>query len=448
MKIFALLVGCFVLSLNVLGQVRVAPLDIVERTLDNGMKIVSVRDTTNPSVSVRVWYRVGGKDDPPGRSGFAHMFEHMMFKATKNMPDETFDRLTEDVGGYNNASTWPDYTNYFQVVPSNHLERILWAESDRMVNLNVTEKSFVSERDVVKEEFRQGVLAPPYGRFYWLMDERSFLKHPYRRGVIGNLEELSSATREDAEKFYRTYYRPDNAVLIVVGDFDQKQLDAWVDKYFGPVAKPSEDIPRVSVDEPEWTKERRYNETGPRVPFPAIAIIYRAPKTTSEDVAALRLAGSILSGGASSRLNQIIVREQQIAQQAWFDMTLNADGGRMGFVAIASEKGSPESLESAWLSILTKIQTEGVTFRELEKAKIGYLAGAIQMRETNDGKASLIERAITYRGDAGAVNRELDEIQAVTVDDIKRVMNRYFTPKNRVVLVYSQETKSIEGAEK
>src|SRR5688500_3954023 len=231
----------FVISLfvaaSVAAQVKVAPLDLKERTLANGMRVVTLQDNSNPTVSIHVWYDVGGKNDPPGRSGFAHMFQQMMFKATKNMPNEKMDRLTEDVGGFNNASTWPDYTNYYEVVPSNHLEPLLWAESDRMINLNVDEANFASEREVVKEEYRQSVLSPPYGKLFWLLDDVTFQKHPYRRGVIGNLEELSAATPEDAEKFYKTFYRPDNAVLIVVGDFQQKQLDGWVDKHFGRIPK-------------------------------------------------------------------------------------------------------------------------------------------------------------------------------------------------------------------
>jgi zinc protease len=275
------------------------------------------------------------------------------------------------------------------------------------------------------------------------MDDKTFQKHPYRRGVIGNLDELSAATRADAEAFYKAFYRPDNAVLIVVGDFDQKPLDGWIDKYFGAIAKPSGSIPRVTEVEPQWSAERRFNEFGPRVPFPAVAVVYQAPKTTSSDVPALRLASSILSGGASSRLYQSLVREQQIAQQASLDTTLNAEGGRMGFVGIGSEKGTSESLEKAWYVELAKIQKDGVTEKELQKVKIAYLANAIAFRETNDGKAILIERAITYNGDAKAVNREIDGIQAVTIADIKRVMNQYFKPNNRVVISYSQKAEEV-----
>jgi zinc protease len=323
-------------------------------------------------------------------------------------------------------------------VPSNHLERLLWAESDRMVNLNVDDKNFASEREVVKEEYRQGVLAPPYGKLYWLLDDITFQKHPYRRGVIGDLDQLSAATRADAEAFYKTYYRPDNAWLIVVGDFDQKQLDGWIDKYFGRIAKPTGSIPRVTETEPEWTAERRFNESGPRVPFPATAVVYRAPKTTSADLPALRLAASIMAGGESSRMYQALVREQQIAQQADLDMELNAEGGRMSFVGIAAEKGTSDSLEKAWYAELKKIQDTGVTAKELEKAKNRLIAGAIRARETNDGKAVAIERSVAYQGTPLAVNEEVARLQAVTSADIQRVMKQYFKDNNRVVIYYNQ----------
>ena len=431
-------------AMAAVAQVKVAPLPLKQRTLANGLRVVTLQDNSSPTVSIHVWYDVGGKNDPPGRSGFAHMFEHMMFKATKHMPNEKMDRLTEDVGGFNNASTWPDYTNYYEVVPSNHLEPLLWAESDRMINLNVDETNFASERDVVKEEYRQGVLAPPYGKLFWLLDDVTFQKHPYRRGVIGNLEELSAATRADAEAFYKTYYRPDNAVLIVVGDFDQKQLDSYIDKYFGRIAKPSRSIPRVTEVEPEWTTERRLNEFGPRVPFPATAIVYRAPKTTSPDIPALRIASAILSGGESSRMYTSLVRNQQIAQQADLDLELNTEGGRMTLLAIGAEKGTSQNLEAALLAELKKIQDSGVTAQELEKAKNQLVARAIRARETNDGKAIAIERAVAYQGDASAVNREVSDIQAVTAADVQRVMKQYFKDNNRVVIYYNQ-AKAAEG---
>lgn len=431
------------LSITVSAQIKVAPLNIKERTLPNGLKVVSLQDNSSPTVAIHVWYNVGSKDDPQGRSGFAHMFEHMMFKSTKNMPNEKMDRLTEDVGGFNNASTWDDFTNYFEVVPSNYLETLLWAESDRMVNLNVDDANFNSERDVVKEEFRQRILANPYGMLFGQYIEKlSFTTHPYKRPGIGNLDELSAATPKDAEGFYKLFYRPDNAVLIVTGDFDQKQLDAWTDKYFGRIAKPTGSVPRVTAVEPARTKEIRHMTHGANVPFPAVAITYLGPKSVDTDVPALRIAEKILSGGESSRLYQSLVYKQQIAQEASFSVDNRVDGGLLYFVAIASQGKTAEELEKSLLAELKLIQDSGVAATELEKAKNQLVTETVQSRQDNDGKASAIERAVTYQGDPKAVNFDLQKLQAVTAADVQRVMKKYFTDTNRVVIYYTQGEES------
>ncbi len=420
------------------AQVKVSPLNIRERILPNGLHVVSLRDNSSPTVAIHVWYSVGGKNDPEGRSGFAHMFEHMMFKSTTNMPNEKMDRLTEDVGGFNNASTWDDFTNFYEVVPSNYLETLLWAESDRMVNLNVDDVNFKSERDVVKEEFRQSVLAQPYGRFNEYISSLSYSKHPYKRGVIGNLEQLDAATPADAKAFYKTFYRPDNAYLIVVGDFDQKQFDAWTNKYFGRVKRPSGAIPRVTIKEPARTQEARHLTTAPNVPFPAVAITYLGPPSKDPDVPALRIAEKILSGGESSRLYQGLVYKQQIAQEASFSYDTRVDRGLLYFMAIASEGNKPEALEKSLLTELQTIQDAPVSADELAKAKNQLVTEAIRRRENNDGKAIAIERAIAYMGDPKAVNSEVASLQAVTASDVQRVMRKYFSDANRVVIYYSQ----------
>lgn len=441
-KLIAILIVAVCTSVAAVAQISVAPMAVKERTLANGLRVVSLQENASPTVAIHVWYNVGSKDDPQGRSGFAHMFEHMMFKSTKNMPNEKMDRITEDVGGFNNASTWDDFTNYYEVVPSNYLETLLWAESDRMVNLNVDETNFSSERDVVKEEFRQRILANPYGMLFGqYIDKLSFTAHPYKRPGIGNLDELNAATPKDAAEFYKTFYRPDNAVLIVVGDFDQKQLDAWTDKYFSRIAKPAGAIPRVTVTEPERTKEQRHLTTAPNVPFPAVAITYLAPTSKSPDIPALRVAETILSGGESSRLYQSLVYRQQISQQAQFSADIRADRGLLTFVAIASEGKTPEVLEKALLAELKLIQDQPVTAKELEKAKNQLITQAIQAREDNDGKAIAIEFAIAYQGDPKAVNSDIKKLQAVTAADVQRVMKKYFSDSNRVVIYYSQEAE-------
>ncbi|CAN5532074.1 hypothetical protein BH10ACI3_BH10ACI3_28270 [soil metagenome] len=435
---FVILVWLF-LAAAVYGQVKVARLDIKERTLANGLHVVSLRDNTSPTVAIHVWYNVGGKNDPVGKSGFAHMFEHMMFKSTKNMPNEKMDRLTEDVGGFNNASTWDDFTNYYEVVPSNYLETLLWAEAERMANLNVDDTNFASERDVVKEEYRQSVLAQPYGRFNEYIGSLSYAVHPYKRGVIGDLAQLDAATSADARAFHELYYRPDNAYLIVVGDFDETQFNGWTDKYFGKLTKPTSTIPRVTDVEPDRTKETRYAKTAPNVPFPAVAITYLGPKTDDADIPALNVAEKILSEGESSRLYQSLVYKQQIAQDASFTVDLKVDRCLLYFSATASEGHTAEEQEKALLAQLKLIQTTGVTPNELTKAKNQLIAEAVRSREDNDGKAGEIERAIAYQHDPKSVNNDIQRLQAVTAAAVLRVMKKYFRDNNRVVIYYSND---------
>ena len=439
MRNIALFFLIAVVATTAAAQVKVAPLDIKQRTLPNGLKIVSLRDNSSPTVAIHVWYDVGAKNDPPHRNGFAHLFEHLVFKSTKNMKSEMMDRLTEDVGGYNNASTWDDFTNYFEVVPSNYLETLLWAEAERMSNLTVDEANFQSERAVVEEEFRQSYLSQPYGMFGYYIQTLSYREHPYKRTAIGTLEDLDAATVKDVQEFHKTFYRPDNAHLIVVGDFDQSQFDAWTDKYFAEVSNPSTPIPRVTEVEPARTKEERYEKTAPNVPFPAVAITYLGPKSSDPDIPALRVAEKILSGGESSRLYQELVYKQQIAQEASFSLNNRADGGLLYFSAVASQGKTADVLEKSLLAELKKIQLSVVAPTELAKAKNQLVADAVSGRETNDGRASAIESAIAYQHDPLAVNNDIQRLQAVTAADVKRVMNKYFKENNRVVIWYSNE---------
>ncbi|MGE0046103.1 MAG: insulinase family protein, partial [Hyphomonadaceae bacterium] len=280
------------------GALQIAPLQFSERTLPNGLRVFAMPDANTANVSVQVWYDVGSRDDPAGRSGFAHLFEHIMFKATRNMPPETFDRLTEDVGGFNNASTYDDFTNYYEVVPAHHLERVLWAEAERMGSLVVDEATFNAERDVVKEELRQRILAAPYGRLFGLYAaQANFTVHPYGRPGIGSIEDLDAATLADVRAFHAAYYRPDNAVLVVAGNFKDKDLDRWVDKYFGPLATPARPIPRVEAVEPARTAPLDFTTYAPNAPLPALLVSYPQFAARHPDLAALRVLDAILARG-------------------------------------------------------------------------------------------------------------------------------------------------------
>jgi len=422
------------------AQTRLPRLNYQARTLTNGLKVYSVVDHTSPTVAIQVWYHVGSKDDPEGRSGFAHLFEHMMFKSTKNMKSEMMDRLTEDVGGFNNAYTADDVTVYHEVVPSNYLETLLWAEADRLASLNVDEENFKSERDVVKEEFRQRILAPPYGRLGYLVEQKSFVKHPYRRPGIGSIEELDAASLADVRAFHTTFYRPDNAMLIVVGDFDQQQLDGWVDKYLGRIPKPNLPLPRVTAKEPERSAERRFVEHGQNVPLPAVALSYLIPPKVSPDSDALRVAEAILSAGDSSRLYHSLVYEQQAAQSAEASIDLREDAGLFIFQVILASGKKPDEGERALLAEIKKIREKPVSAAELEKAKNQLVTNQLHERETNQGKASALGDAAVLLGDPNRVNTDIERLQAVTAADVQRVMKKYFSDSNRVVIDYLSES--------
>ena len=439
LTIFALLI-----SQTAFAQLKFKPLDIKQRTLKNGLSVVSVEDNSSPNVTVMVTYDVGSKNDPDKRNGFAHLFEHLMFKSTKSLKSEQFDRLTEDVGGNNNANTSDDVTNYFENVPSNYLETLLWAEAERMQNLNVDEPNFKSERAVVQEEFRQSVLAQPYGQFYEAIQKLSFDKSPYKRTTIGTIEDLDSASLDDVKKFYKDYYRPDNATLIVAGDFDKEQLDKWVDKYFGSIEKPADRITRVTEFEPERTTAKREVVKYPNVPLPAVAITYLAPAAKDKDTPALKIAEAILSGGESSRLYQELVYKQQIAQEANFSVDSHADKFLMYFTAVMASGKTLETGEKSLLAELQKIQNAPVSAMELEKAKNTIIADKIRRLETNLGKASAIASAVILYDSPNAVNDEVGEIQNVTAADVQRVMKKYFNDNNRVVVYYENDDKKGE----
>jgi zinc protease len=424
---------------------RIAPLKYRQRILANGLTVLSIENHQSPTVAIQVWYRVGGKDDPAGRSGFAHLFEHMMFKATKNQKNENFDRLTEDVGGANNAFTREDATVYHETVPSNYLEPLLWAEADRMANLSVNDANFVSERAVVEEEYRQSVLSRPYGRLEIYVEQNSFAAHPYKRGVIGSIANLDSATIEDVRKFHDTYYRPDNATLIVSGDFDPGQLDGWVDKYFGRIARSATEIPRVTVTEPARTKEARFDTTGPNVPLPATAITYLLPPRKNDDSDALRVAEVILGRGESSRMNQSLVYRQQIAASASANADLRDDAGLFGLTIITAGGKSAADAEKAALVELDKLITEPITAAELDKARNILLSDVLRARETAAGQAFALGEAAVSFGDAERVNTDIARLQAVSAADIQRVARKYFTSENRVVIRYENGKEEQGG---
>ncbi len=426
---------------------RIPPIVYRERKLANGLTVLSVPQHTSPTVSVQVWYRVGSKDDPAGRSGFAHLFEHMMFKGTKYMKNEQLDRMTEDVGGSNNAFTGDDMTAYHEVVPSNHLERLLWAEAERMAHLNVDEGNFKSERAVVQEELRQRVLAQPYGRFFNAIPQASYAVHPYQRPGIGSIEELDAASLDDVRAFHATYYRPDNAVLIVAGDFEPAQLDAWVDRYFNPIAAPASAIPRVTAVEPPRSADKRVDITAPSVPLPAVAITWLAPPAGDADIPALKIAAALLGSGESSRLHQALVYRQQLASSVGFEADVRVDTGLLTAYAVATDGRSIAQVTRALETEIARLADQPASAAEIDKIRTQLVTGALIERQTPEGLAMALGQAAIVDGDAARANTELDALQAVTAADVQRVTRRYITGAHKVVIEYRAQPTPAQPAQ-
>jgi zinc protease len=437
-----LLVGCLLGASAMLtaaaaaDTLRIPPLDYRERTLSNGLRVLSIEDHSSPTVTVQMWYAVGSKDDPQGRSGFAHLFEHLMFKGTEHMHAEQIDRLTEDVGGSNNASTDGDITRYYEVVPSNYLETLLWAEAERLSSLKVDEPNFESERAVVEEEYRQSVLAQPYGLLYNAIDVHSYTEHPYRRPTIGSIEDLEAATLRDVIAFHETFYRPDNATLIVAGDFDPEQLDAWVDRYFGWIPRPSTPIPEVAAKEPARTADRRYRETSANAPLPAVAITWLIPPASSDDSVALEAAAGLLAAGDSSRLHEALVYREQIAQEVEAYADLRVDTGLFIALAVLSSGGTPDEAEKEIRAGIARLATQPIDAAELDKVKLLLLTDALQDRQTARGMAFALGQAALVAGDPARVNTDLDALQAVTAEDVQRVLRKYVLDAHSVTIDY------------
>jgi zinc protease len=418
------------------SAIHVAPIRFVDRTLANGLRAILVPDGRVPSVAINVAYRVGGKDDPPGRSGFAHLFEHLMFKGTSRTAPETIDRLTEDVGGFNNAFTSEDITNYYEVVPSNHLERLLWAEADRLASLTVNEANFATERDVVIGEYDQRILAEPYGMLDELVNREAFTVHPYRRGVIGSPAELNAAALEDVVAFHATYYRPDNAVLVVAGDLDVDETWRWIDRYFGSTATPPTPIPRVLAVEPVQTAERTYTHRAANVPLAAAEEAYHIPAASHPDAAALDVLEALLGAGRSSRLYTSLIYDKQLATSAWASADLREQPGLFGARVTCARGVALADARAALAMELERVRTEPPSPAELARVQTQIASALVRSRQTASGIALALVHATTERGDPGVVNADLDRYLAVTAADVMRVAQTYLRAENRTVIEY------------
>lgn len=427
--------------------ISVPPLQYSHRQLGNGLNVYSMPDPTAGTVTVQVWYDVGGKDDPEGRSGFAHLFEHILSRKTVNLPYGQISTLVENAGGSRNASTGQDTTNYYETVPPQYLETMLWTHAERMARPVVDPDVFERERSIVKEELRQRVYAPPYGRFgVFVIGDNEYDQSIYRRSVIGSIEQLDSATVDDARAFHEAYYRPATATLIVSGNFDQAQLDRWIDQYFAGIENPARPVPVFErPTSPPRTQPRLVEAYAPNVPLPAIAAIYPGVKASDPDAPALDVLAAIMSGGDSSRLHQALVYSSQLASNAGFNIDLMEEAGSVTVDATVAQGKAIADVEAALNAELARVRDEPVSAAELAEAKMGIVSSALRQRETASGRAFLLGRAIIDEHDPSAPDANLAAVQAVTAADVQRVARRYLNEQARVSVRYQDEGQRPAG---
>lgn len=402
-------------------------------TLPNGLTVVLSEDHSTPIVHVQLWYHVGSKNERPGRTGFAHLFEHLMFKGSKNVGPEGHTSMISGRGGQSNAYTTEDETVFWESLPAQDLPLALWLEADRMATLRIDREGFENERDVVKEERRLRVDNQPFGRLNEIIFDQTFSAHPYKHPTIGSMQDLEAASVDDVRDFYRTYYVPTNATLAIVGDFDTAQALGLVNQYFGRIPKPERAVPRDIPQEPAQTKEKRIT-VQEAWPLPAVVVAYHITYDGHPDSYPLHIAAKVLSDGQSSRIYQKLVYEKQIAVAAFGEANLIEDPNLFYAVAVVQPGHTTESAADALIAEFERLKSEPVSDHELQRTKNQWARDYILSRESNQQKAMHLAHAIVIHKDVRTADGEYDILQNITAADVQRVARTYFTPENRTVL--------------
>jgi predicted Zn-dependent peptidase len=423
-----------VLGVVLSAQAASAPVQLPQTSihavlLSNGLRVYMVEDHQSPVVNVQVWYHVGSKDESPGKTGFAHLFEHLMFDGTKNLGQEQFSDYIVRAGGVDNAYTTEDSTIFWETVSSSQLPVLLWLEADRMRNLAITEQVFNNEREVVKEERRLRFDNQPYGTVVETLYHHAYTVHPYQHMTIGSMDDLQRASLADIQDFYDTYYVPNNATLLIVGDLDWQEAEALVEKYFGPLEPGKRPIARPAQQEPPQTA-KRVLRLPLNVALPAFVEGYHMPADGTADAYPLRLAAKILSDGESSRIYRRLVYERQIALEAQSTGNFTEDPNLFFVFAILNSGHTPSEGEAEVEAELERLKTARVLDEELRRAKNQILRDFILARQTTQTRGEELGYAAVILKDAELVNTELARFLAVTPEDIQRVAQKYFVPQN------------------
>ena len=415
-------------------------IEFEEYTLDNGLQVILNQDNSSPIAVINICYHVGGKNEIEGRKGFAHLFEHLMFDGSANVKRGEFDKYIYSAGGDNNAFTNEDITNYYDILPSHQLELGLWLESDRMYKFAIGEISLTTQQSVVIEEKKQSYDNRPYGTLYENMAALAYKVHPYKVTTIGYAEDIQAATLNDVKDFFETFYVPNNATLVIVGDIDIEETKRIVEKYFGNIPRGKQDIIRQFPAEPKRT-EQETKTVYDKIGLDGLFMAYHIPEATHKDIYALDLLSDILSRGESSRLYERMVYTEQVAIDLFAGMDSQEDPGLFQFHVISSGMMPVEELEKVIYEEIEKIQTDGINETELEKVKNQYESSFISQLESLYRRAVLLAQYKVIQKDANLINTELEKYLSVTTDDIQNVAKKYLNKDNSVVLYYKPEPK-------
>ncbi|HVQ15636.1 MAG TPA: pitrilysin family protein [Vicinamibacterales bacterium] len=434
-------VAVLLAAAGTIGAVRPPKLEYKLTMLPNGLTVVLEEDHSTPIVHLQLWYHVGSKNEKPGRTGFAHLFEHLMFKGSKNVSAEAHTSMVASVGGQSNAYTTDDETVFWETVPAHYLPMILWLEADRMATLKVDKDTFTNEREVVKEERRMRVDNQPYGRLNEIIYDQAFTVHPYKHATIGSMKDLEAASVEDVRDFYRTYYVPSNATLALVGDFDSAQAMQLITQYLGRVPKAEREVPRDIPKEPPQSKEKRVTLQQPW-PLPAVVVAYHITNDGNPDSYPLHIAAKVLSDGQTSRIYQKLVYEKQLAVAAFGSANLIEDPNLFYAVAIVQPGKSPQEVTDVLIAELDRLKNEPISEHELQRTKNQFARDYILGRESNQQKAQTLAHALVIHSDIKTADGEFDIFQNITTADVQRVARTYFRPENRLVLTLMPSGKA------
>jgi zinc protease len=438
------LVALFSVDPSARASTRPTRLDYTMTTLPNGMQVVFLEDHSTPIVHAEVWYHVGSKNERPGRTGFAHLFEHMMFKGSKNVEPEGHPSWISSIGGQSNAYTTEDATVFWETVPAQYLPLVLWLEADRLATLRIDEDVFKTEREVVKEERRMRIDNQPYGRLNELIYDQAFTVHPYKHPTIGSMKDLEAASINDVRDFFRTYYVPNNATIVLVGDFNTKEARDLVTRYLGRVPKSDKPVPRDIPKEPPQTKERRV-KIEESWPLPAVVVAHHITFDGDPDSYPLHIASKVLSDGQSSRIQRKLVYEKQLALAAFGGGNIIEDPNLFYAVAIVQPGHTTQETIDGLIAELDQLRAEPITPEELQQAKNQFARDYIFGRESNKDKAGQLGHAAVIHNDIKTADGEFDIFMNITQADVQRVARKYFTPENRVVMTIMPKGATAGG---